>query len=134
MSNQSSIRVVGVERRVLKRVKGANQPVTIIINVGDDGRALRSGGQGGGEQMAGRAPSVAADIAARVGHAGGITHRVIRNLRDKIGRRDGIGQLAAIVVTESGNEATRVGVAGHVAERTVDKTFAAETAGIGDAV
>ena len=59
---------------------------------------------------------------------------VIRNLGNKIGRRDGIGQLTAVVVAESSHEPARIGVAGYIAERTVGKTFAAETAWIGDAV
>ncbi len=75
----------------------------------------------GGEQVARGAPSVVLALprgSVVLAHC----RQRLCNPGNKICRRNGIGQLAAVVVAESSHESARIGVAGYVTERTIGKT------------
>jgi hypothetical protein len=65
------------------------------------------------------------DIAARIGHPGGIAFRVESGPGDQIRRRNGISQLTAVVILKGRSETAPVRLAGDIAEGTIGKSVGA---------
>ena len=84
------------------------------------------------KELARGGPGVGGAETPRVCRAQDVAHRVVGDFRGEIRHRDGVGELAAVVVLEAGNESARVGAAERVAQRVVEESLAAEAGRIAD--